>query len=234
MAVWQNQLRVIDMPLSTIQHQIQSLYDLRLSHQVEDFLITDRHFLSNIASDDNQRQTPEKLVFCEQDDELLVSLYLAEEALDQLSSNDPYDHLHGGNIDIFCTVLEGVSHFVYLIYNATHDRPVSRLELEVQAEVDKYFLVSRLCDSQGMRIDRRRLSAWLFDYCRFDPALKPDERARYEFANRIARAFCKRVRNTPDLDHRPDSVVSELRRFYRMRHHEKFDSALGDRPMRAP
>ncbi len=36
------------------------------------------------------------------------------------------------------TALEGVSHFVYLAWNAGHDKPVSLLELEMQAEVDKY------------------------------------------------------------------------------------------------
>ena len=46
--------------------------------------------------------------------------------------------LHDGNVADYWTALEGVSHFLYLAWNAGHDKPVSLLELEMQAEVDKY------------------------------------------------------------------------------------------------
>jgi len=37
-----------------------------------------------------------------------------------------------------CMLLEGVSHFLYLTWNAHYDRQVSLLDLELQAEVDKF------------------------------------------------------------------------------------------------
>ena len=54
------------------------------------------------------------------------------------------------NLADYCTALEGVSHFLYSTWRLNWDAPVSLLELETQAEVDKYaatvFLVA---DQQG-------------------------------------------------------------------------------------
>ena len=40
----------------------------------------------------------------------------------------------------FLLAVEGVSHFVYLVHRARQERPVSAVELELQAEVDKYLV----------------------------------------------------------------------------------------------
>ncbi|MCZ7597967.1 MAG: hypothetical protein M5U09_09875 [Gammaproteobacteria bacterium] len=114
-----------------------------------------------------------------------MSLYLDRDLVDGLATSDPYTRLDAANLKEFCTALEGVSHFVYLLFNATHQRPVSRLELELQAEVDKFFAVWMLSATQGRALDVESLSAWLFDRCRFDPALGDGERDRYETANRL-------------------------------------------------
>ena len=222
------------MPLRHIQHQLQTLYDLSLDHRVEDFLVTDKQYVEGLVDAETHRDAPENLLFTECDGELLVSLYLDKALIDGLEDRNPYTKLDHDNLTHFCTALEGVSHFVYLVYNASHERPVSQLELELQAEVDKFFAVWELFIDQGIDLDQEALSRWLFDRCSFDPALKPRERNRYEVANRLARAFCERVRGmrTDNRDTRP--VFNELRRFYRKRHLEKFDSALSREVMRAP
>ena len=71
-------------------------------------------------------------------DELALSLYLDPALLARLARADPLGRLHAGNVADYWTALEGVSHFLYLAWNAGHDKPVSLLELEMQAEVDKY------------------------------------------------------------------------------------------------
>ena len=72
--------------------------------------------------------------------ELALSLYLDPALLRRLAAADPLERLHGGNVADCLTALEGVSHFLYLVWNASHDRPVSLLELEMQAEVDKFIV----------------------------------------------------------------------------------------------
>src|SRR6202008_3895610 len=72
------------------------------------------------------------------DGEIAMSLYLDPELLERLGRADPMERLHDGNVAGYWTALEGVSLFLYLAWNAGHDKPVSLLELEMQAEVDKY------------------------------------------------------------------------------------------------
>ncbi|KAA3623588.1 MAG: hypothetical protein DWQ08_11375 [Proteobacteria bacterium] len=222
------------MALSQIQQHLHKVYDIDLDYRVEDYLVTDRAFVDRLTQADPARATPEKLLFTECDGELLVSLYLAEELVESLRDNNPYDRLDPVHLAAFCTALEGVSHFVYLVYNASHERPVSQLELELQAEVDKFFLVRLLSEAQGTTIDAKHLSRWLFDDCRFDPGLGPPERWRYETANRLARAFCNRVGYASSARRADRPVYKALRRFYRKRHLDKVESALGRVSLRAP
>ncbi len=222
------------MPLTHIQSQLQGIYDLRLDHRVEDFLITDEAQVDRLEQCRKFRSTQEKLLISEYDGELFVSLYLAEELLETLETNNPYRRLESKNLREFCTVLEGVSHFIYLTWNATHDRSISRLELELQAEVDKFVSIFLLSGKQGSPIPWGTLSTWLFDRCHYDSALGPDELHRYKTANKLAREFCRRLEPCFDSEGLHYGIIKELRRFYRKRHHEKLTSAGGDVLSRSP
>ena len=106
-------------------------------------------------------------------------------------------------------VLEGLSHLCYVAEAARRERPVSGLELETQAEVDKLALtlLSRWPDA---RDDFDRLVDRL--YYRF--ALRPDLDAslaeRYHAANRVALRFSRRLRPHVMARH-----LSDLRRTLR-------------------
>ncbi len=52
--------------------------------------------------------------------------------------SSPLVRLNESNVADYWTALEGVSHFHYFAWNAGHDKPVTLLELELQAEIDKY------------------------------------------------------------------------------------------------
>ncbi len=76
--------------------------------------------------------------------------------LRRLEGANPVGALNEGNLAEYCTALEGVSHFVYSTWRLDRDLPVSLLELETQAEVDKYAVtVFLLADQQGGVIRRR-------------------------------------------------------------------------------
>ncbi len=54
-------------------------------------------------------------------------------------------------------MLEGVSHFLCVAHHATHDRQVSLLTLELQAEIDKYvgsFLLLSHCGAKLRYIEQ--------------------------------------------------------------------------------
>jgi hypothetical protein len=220
--------------LKSIQDLLHLVYDLNLTHRVDDFLITDQDYAAQLDNSSNSRVTDEKLLVLQNEGELLISLYLAEELLSSLHENDPFEQLHDHNLGSFCTALEGVSHFVYLAWNASHDRSVSQLELELQAEVDKFVAIVYLANGQHGSIELQHLSNWLFRRCRFDSELKPDELQRYQTANSYASQFCSRLQHQPPGSGVHEFDFSELRRFYRKRHLDKLNQCEATSLIRGP
>ena len=117
-----------------------------------DFLITDEELAR--ALDGGGRELDEKLLIAENDGEAEVSLYLGQSLLERLERSDPLTRLDSDNLEDFWTAFEGVSHFTYYAWNAQLEKPVTLLEMELQAEVDKYVATTLLLSRQGQRHPR--------------------------------------------------------------------------------
>ena len=215
------------MLLSRLQSLIGGIYDVSIAHDVYDFLVTDRRRLPAAARGGTAE---EELIVAQPaggGDELAVSLYLDPELLGRLTREDPLVRLHGGNVADWCTALEGVSHFLYLAWNAGHDKPVSLLELEMQAEVDKYVVSYWLLRRQSPQHFPAELRRLLFERFRVDPGAAAAGRAQvYREASRYAGKFCARLerllsRNRAASSGTEGAVLAELRRFYRLTHARK-------------
>ena len=119
----------------------------------------------------------------------------------------------------FCSVLEGVSHFNCLAWNAGCDKSVSLVELELQAEIDKFVSALFLALHQEDNELAKNIHRWLFDEIKFNPELTEDQQERYTVANNYAARFCHglhaRLANNNYLE------LRELRQFYRFSQHEK-------------
>jgi hypothetical protein len=193
-----------------------SIYDLDVGCRVADFLVTDRQAMPGECRD---APGDEQLFVAAADDELCLSLYLDAALLERLERRDPHDTLDAGNVADCWTALEGVSHFLCVAHNAGHDRGVSRLVLELQAEIDKYvasFLLLRRAEPRRFPAE---LHALLFRRTRVDPALAGTHEPLYRRASRYAERFCARLE--PGLraicgrnDDR--AWLAGLRRFYRL------------------
>ena len=160
------------MLLSRLQQLLGGIYDVPVAHDVYDFLVTDRARLPPQA----RGGTAEEEVLVAQfpgGGELALSLYLDPQLLQRLARADPLECLHAGNVADCLTALEGVSHFMYLAWNAGHDKPVSLLELEMQAEVDKFIASYLLLTRQAPGHFPRGLRRLLFARARPDPRLAP-------------------------------------------------------------
>ena len=216
------------MVLRRLQTLLGRLYDVELSHDVYDFLITDRRAIG--ASTNERRTLEEELLLAETTDGASagVALYLDPELLSRLEAADPHRALTEGNLADYCTALEGVSHFVYSTWRLDRDLPVSLLELETQAEVDKYAVTVFLLANQQGGGYPAQVHARLFDRVSFDARLEPDQYHRYRTAHRCAAHYCRR------LEHRfvsrgvarIEGLVRELRRFYRLGSAAKLRHAL--------
>ncbi len=202
--------------LATIQQSLVSLYGITLAYQVEEFLITDPIVARQYDTSATARQLPEKLLIQEDSDGLNISLYLDRRVLSRLHQDDPYRCLHGGNIREFMIAVEGVSHFVYLAWNAAIDKRISLLELELQAEIDKYILAAELVLEQQQDLPLHSLHDLLFGNAAFDSRLNAEERLRYQAASYYAGKFCHYLQRQSLSPRRSPSAEAELRKLYRL------------------
>ncbi len=208
------------MLLSRLQALIGGIYDVSIGYDIYDFLVTDRARLPAAAHD---ALNDEALIVAEDpagDGAVAMALYLDPQLLARLGSADPLVRLDAANVGDCWTALEGVSHFLYVAWNAGHDKPVSLLELEMQAEVDKYVASYWLMRRQYPRHFPKELRRALFERTRVDARLAAGTRELYREASRYAERFCRRLEH--DLGSAAEgAVLAELRRFYRLSHARK-------------
>jgi len=197
------------------QRGLESLYRVDTRLDVTDFLVDGRERGAAAPA----RSPREQLLIRQDDpDTLGVGLFLDRAAVDNLERNDPALDLGAHNFSDFCLVVEGVSHFVYFTLRAGANRPVSALELELQAEVDKFACCVLLSASRGGRAQRSSAewSRGLYDDVTFAEDLDADERERYRTANAEARRYASALARQFIDPGRLDDMLPELRRFYRM------------------
>jgi hypothetical protein len=216
------------MVLRALQTLLSRLYDVDLDYDVYDFLVTDRHALGDVTPVNDHRAPEEELLLAETGDGAGMALYIDPSVLKRLEEADPFGELTEANLADYCTALEGVSHFVYSAWRLGGDAPVSLLELETQAEVDKYaatvFLVA---DQQGGGYPAQ-VHARLFDHVSFDARLEPEQYDRYRTAHRCAASYCRRLESkfVSRGKARTEALVRELRKFYRLGSTAKLRYAL--------
>ena len=195
----------------------QRLHDINRSdagYDVHDFLVTDAHLARAISGGDAMTNSGETLLLCEDEHGVALSLYLDEALLDRLQADDPAAALSAGLLDDLCKVIEGLSHFNYVAWRASRDRPVTLLELELQAEVDKFVSTMQLAREKRDTELMNGLHGRLFDNPRFHDHLSRRQLERYRAASEYAARFCQAL--VPRLREWGGDVLPELRRFYRM------------------
>jgi len=114
------------------------------------------------------------------------------------------------DLDGVCQIIEGVSHFVYVATRATQDRTTTALELEIQAEVDKYVILAG--DLETLDVDRSALlRTRLYERVTFSNA---DLEERYRIANDAALRFTRRLERTHVAERRYSALRNELHAFF--------------------
>ncbi|MGB5131756.1 MAG: hypothetical protein WBO00_04015 [Steroidobacteraceae bacterium] len=206
--------------LSKLELLLTGIYDLRIGCSVLDFLVTERQQLPGDCPD---APGDEQLFVTTDDDELCMSLFLDPAMLGRLESHDPNDELDHRNVADCWTALEGISHFLCVAHHAEHDRPVSLMTLELQAEIDKYIASFLLLHRREPHRFPAELHPLLFRRARIDPALAAGRESLYRRASRYAARFCARLEpRLRALCRSGDGGwLADLRRFYRLPDHGK-------------
>jgi hypothetical protein len=198
-----------------LQQLLAGLYGAEPAHDVRDFLVTDRALLDVLESAATRRDIDEKLLFVQHGDGLDMSLYLDARVLERLEQADPRDALGTHNLADFWTVLEGVSHFNYLAWQAGRDQCVTLMELEMQAEVDKYLGTRVLLGAQPGSPLAGALLHCLFELPVLHAALAAHEAERYRDASHLAGRYCHHLERRWPGDRLAPDMLDELRAFYR-------------------
>jgi hypothetical protein len=114
------------------------------------------------------------------------------------------------DLDGVCQIIEGVSHFVYVARRASQDRKATALELEIQAEVDKYVVLAG--NLETLDVDRSaRLRNRLYEHVTFNDAMLEE---RYRIANDAALRFTRRLEKTHVAERRYSHLRNELHAFF--------------------
>jgi len=190
---------------SRIQRGLETLYRLDRAADIDDFMT---------YADEGQR---EALVVRESEDGLELQLRVPR-------LGDRTVDVEGSSLDPLCQIIEGVSHFVYLADRASLGREATQLELELQAEVDKYVILASALEGFDERASRR-LRERLYDDVSFVHDADTIEGQRYRMANGCARRFTGRLERDYVTRAKFGELQGELRRFFHMGQHEKLRAA---------
>ncbi|MDI1431222.1 hypothetical protein [Polyangium sorediatum] len=180
-----------------IQAALEGTYGIPEAPSVEDFIQ---------PIDASEEEGREVLFVREDEDGVSMALHLPRAALEPKSP--PFD--------LLCQVVEGVSHFLCLAERARRELPVTQLELELQAEVDKYVLfvhgplaARRFDPSRAARIRAR-----LFEAVAYLHPPGTERGDRYRLANDLAARFAGRLEESFARRGHFDRMRRALRSFY--------------------
>lgn len=180
-----------------VQRALERVYRLDRVADVGDFLR---------EAEEGERE--ELLVRESNDGSLEVGLRLP-----QLPSPELGATASGADLDTVCQIIEGVSHFVYVVERARTGRSTTRLELELQAEVDKWVVLAASMRPFGVD-GSAALRTRLYEEVTFEHDGESELGERYRVANDTAHRFVRRLERDYASRARFRELRSELRLFF--------------------
>ncbi|HVP59690.1 MAG TPA: hypothetical protein VMT11_04005 [Myxococcaceae bacterium] len=196
--------------MDEVQDQLQAIYDIECPRASAFLLRPEQAELLGSPRSD------EELWVHEGEEGLEVGLYYSEALRTHLEARSLRDAAWlAPGLDAYCRLAEGVSHFLYLARAAELGRHLSMLELEVQAEVDKFASLALHHWPALQAASARELHARLFRDVSYRPGLAAEEHARYVEANRLAALFTARLLALV-VARRLDRLLEALRYAYRL------------------
>lgn len=222
------------MILHELQGKLETQYDLVIPYEVDAFVSHDIEVAKTLAKATNQdcqdaQQPGIEVVFIRQDEcNMEFTLYLDNNLMQSFNQpNNLGDFVSGSNqgeehptLDDICTIVEGVSHAVCLLWHAHNDRQLRPVDLELQAEIDKYLL---LLGTNQTLTQHRRVHKQLFSQCELTTTPGTALYERYRTANNLAARYCGWLSDTFFAALDKNGLDTELARFYRLSGHAKFD-----------
>ncbi len=189
--------------LREIQAHLESIYRIQ-APDVEHFRITREQLIH--MTGDSLRDAEEWVLVREMSDGVDIAVFVDDCHLAALSELSCISEAPLQAFSAFCAATEGVSHFLMLFERYRRQEPVRMLELEAQAEVDKF-----VCASLHHPHHSEEWWMRLFREASVVDGLGTEESDRYEEAGRLAAGFCSALDEHPTVA----SWLYQLRSFWR-------------------
>jgi hypothetical protein len=199
-----------------VQRRLEALYALEPQAPVTEFMLREDE-ASGLPGGGS------RTLVTQEGDDVSLAVVLDGSVGECLARSDPRVLLDGENLGPFCTLTEEVSHFVYLFFCARSARSVTQLELELQAEVDKYLNVVFLLSLQNEGAVSSRLRELIFLRYRLAENLSVEQAERYRTASHLAYRYCGWLEESFLRPSRMADLARESRRFYRLGQREKLE-----------
>ena len=189
----------LEVALIRVQRQLEAIYELEPAPPIAPFVRIDPEELR------------ERLLVRESADGMDIVVVLPVASAEAVLSRDA-----SAELDAYLGAVEGISHFIHLAERARTELPTTLLELELQAEVDKFALLAgeRAAANTVQLVSLHRR---LYEDVSFIHASATEAGQRYRLANGLAaRLWSQLIRQGPAALHR-----DTLKRFYRASQAEK-------------
>lgn len=155
---------------------------------------TAKDFVTSLTDDFLQETCPEAidlpaaLIVQEEIESLLISIHLRQDIYDTLNSIsiDQSTLATDRGLSAFLILIEEISHFHYYARHAETKTPLSRLEMEIQAELEKIIVASLMFQKTFGRSHVKFLTQKIFDQSIITGSLTD-----YNTASKIAEKFWK-------------------------------------------
>lgn len=163
------------------------LYGIKTSVDIDHYLILSNSDICETVIG-NRNISREALLIRQSGDDLEVGLFIDPSIVNAIKCFDVFKCT-----DALACAIEGVSHFLYVLDRAQKGRCLSKLEIELQGEVDKFLLLQLIA---AKREPHRSLELFAkqFEHHVFDVGLTDEDADRYATASHFAAKYCNYIR----------------------------------------
>lgn len=190
-----------------LQAHLHRIYGLEAdaTPDIRPFLVDDAA-LDHLRPEGAARPADEWVLVRESEDGLDLAVWIDSSHLRALADAPDARAVVRWSLRSFCAAIEGISHFMLLVERARREEPLTLLELEVQAEIDKFVSARLHCPEREPALHRA-----LFVDADLHDGLSTEERHRYREAGRLARAWCDHLSALPHVG----ALLEAQRRMWR-------------------
>lgn len=122
-----------------------------------------------------------------------LAICLEKDRLEALRNTRLPDDFHLDQFADLSVVVEELSHFNFYCEQALRNKKLSALDMEVQAEVDKFAFALECLNQQNQQELKERLFEVLFSDIKIGTWVSVEEEGRYQKAHDLARRFCRQL-----------------------------------------